>query len=99
MWDGIKGYVTNTELPKEKIIENYGNLWYIERAFRLNKCDLAARPIYHRLRNRIEGHMCICFTAYAILLELDRRLRKSKSSLTVYRAQEVTRNMYALTCE
>ena len=99
LWDGIKGYVTNTELPKEKIIENYGNLWYIERAFRLNKCDLAARPIYHRLRNRIEGHMCICFTAYAIMLELDRRLRKSKSTMSVYRAQELTRNMYALTCE
>lgn len=97
-WDGIKGYMTNTSLGNEEIIGNYGNLWLIERAFRLNKCDLAARPIYHRLRNRIEGHICVCFTAYTILLELDRRLAKAKSLLTVYRAQELTKNMYALTC-
>lgn len=97
-WDGIKGYITNTSLSKEEIIGNYGNLWLIERAFRLNKGDLAARPIYHRLRNRIEGHICVCFTAYTILLELDRRLAKAKSRLTVYRAQELTKNMYALTC-
>jgi transposase len=56
-WDGIKGYVTNTELSAGEVIANYGNLWYIERAFRFNKSDLAVRPISHRLRNRIEGHM------------------------------------------
>ncbi|MBR7077909.1 MAG: hypothetical protein IKI41_04105, partial [Clostridia bacterium] len=49
-WDGIKGYVTNTGLSKDDVIGNYGNLWFIERAFRMNKFDLAVRPIYHRLR-------------------------------------------------
>lgn len=68
-WDSIKGYVTNTRLTPEEVIDSYGNLWFIERAFRFNKFDLAVRPIYHRLRNRIEGHICICFTAYTILLE------------------------------
>ena len=62
-WDGIKGYVTKTRLTPEKVIDSYGNLWFIERAFRFNKFDLAVRPIYHRLRNRIEGHICICFTS------------------------------------
>ena len=95
-WDGIKGYVTNTALPAGEVIANYGNLWYIERAFRFNKSDLAVRPIYHRLRNRIEGHICICFTAYSILLELERRLKASKSRLSVKQAQELTKNMYAL---
>ena len=98
-WDGIKGYVTNTELPAREVIEKYSNLWYIERAFRFNKSDLAVRPIYHRLRNRIEGHICICFTAYAILLELERILKAGNSKLTVYSAQELTRSMYALNCE
>ncbi len=97
-WDGIKGYLTNTTLSKEDILANYGNLWLIERAFRFNKGDLAARPIYHRLRNRIEGHICICFTAYTIILELERRLTKAKCGLTVCRAQELTKNMYAITC-
>lgn len=95
-WDGIKGYVTNTDLSKEDVIANYGNLWYIERAFRFNKFDLAVRPVYHRLRNRIEGHICICFTSYTILLELERLLKAAKSEITVYRAQELTKNMYAI---
>lgn len=95
-WDGIKGYVTNTKLAPEEVIDSYGNLWYIERAFRFNKFDLAVRPIYHRLRNRIEGHICICFTAYTILLELERILKKAESSITIHRAQELTKNMYAI---
>ena len=96
-WDGIKGYITNTELNKEEVIKNYGNLWYIERAFRLSKTDLKVRPIYHRLRNRIEGHICICFTAYTILLELERILKENDSSITLQRAQELTKTMYQLT--
>ena len=96
VWDGIKGYVTNTRLTPEEVIDSYGNLWFIERAFRFNKFDLAVRPIYHRLRNRIEGHICICFTAYTILLELERILKAVKSDITIHRAQELTKNMYAI---
>ena len=68
-----------------------------KRAFRMNKFDLAVRPIYHRLRNRIEGHICICFTAYTIMLELERILKAAKSEITIYRAQELTKSMYAIT--
>ena len=95
-WDGIKGYVTNTTLKADEVIDRYGDLWYIERAFRFNKFDLAVRPIYHRLRNRIEGHICICFTSYTILLELERILKAAKSEITVHRAQELTKTMYAI---
>ena len=96
-WDGIKGYVTNTTIEKDEVIANYSNLWFIERAFRMNKFDLAVRPIYHRLRNRIERHICICFTAYTIMLELERMLKAAKSEITIYRAQELVKNMYAIT--
>ena len=96
-WDGIKGYVTNTRLSAKKVIEHYGNLWYIERAFRMNKTDLRIRPIYHYLRNRIEGHICICFTAYTILLEMERMLKHAKTEITIKRAQELTKTMYQLT--
>jgi len=96
-WDGIKGYVTNTRLSATKVIEHYGNLWYIERAFRMNKTDLRIRPIYHHLRSRIQGHICICFTAYTILLEMERMLKHQKSEITVKRAQELTKTMYQLT--
>ena len=95
-WDGIKAYLTNTTLNKEEVIANYGNLWYIERAFRMNKSDLRVRPIYHRLRNRIEGHICICFTAYAVLLELERILKATGSPLTLARVREAVKTMYRL---
>jgi transposase len=96
LWDGIKGYVTNTSLTPEMVIDNYKNLWLIERAFRMNKTDLRVRPIYHRLYNRIEAHICICFTAYSIMLELERLLIANKSTISLKRAQEITHNMYQM---
>lgn len=65
----------------------------------MNKTDLEVRPIYYRLHNRIEGHICICFTAYTIMLELERILKKNKSGITLLRAQELTFNMYQLVYE
>jgi len=69
LWDGLKGYITNTQLGAKQVIENYKNLWHIENAFRMSKTDLRIRPIYHRLRHRIEAHVCISFTAYCIYKE------------------------------
>ncbi|MCW0485080.1 transposase, partial [Prolixibacteraceae bacterium A06] len=51
VWDGLKGYATNTKLRDKQVIENYKNLWHIEKAFRMSKTDLRIRPIYHRLRH------------------------------------------------
>ena len=48
-WDGLKGYLTNANLTKDQIIENYQHLWQIEKAFRISKTELKIRPIY---RNR-----------------------------------------------
>jgi transposase len=97
VWDGLKGYVTNTKLTDSEIMENYKNLWHIEKAFRMSKTDLRIRPIYHRLRERIEAHICISFTAYCILKELERVLYKEKSTLSLKKAAEVTHNMYQIT--
>ena len=95
-WDGIKTFVTNCKLKADIIIENYRQLWFIERAFRMNKTDLRIRPIYHRLRNRIEAHICISFTAYTILLELERILKINKSDITLKQAEELTKRMYQI---
>jgi transposase len=81
IWDGLKGYITNTKLSDSEVIENYKNLWHIEKAFRMSKTDLRIRPIYHRLRSRIEAHICISFTAYCILKELERVLYLEKSTI------------------
>jgi transposase len=97
IWDGLKGYITNTKLSSKQVIDNYNNLWYIEKAFRMSKTDLRIRPIYHRLKNRIEAHICIAFTAYSIYKELERILYKEKSSLSLKKAAEFTHNMYEIT--
>jgi transposase len=95
-WDGLKGYVTNTKLSDQQVLDNYRNLWHIEKAFRMSKTDLRIRPIYHRLRNRIESHICISFTAYCIYKELERILYQVKSNLSLKKAAELTHNMYQL---
>lgn len=96
IWDGLKGYVTNSSLKAHQIIDHYKHLWHIEKAFRISKTDLHIRPIFHRLRHRIEGHLCIAFTAYSIYKELERVLYKEKSDLSVKRAADLTHNMYQL---
>ena len=96
-WDGLKGYVTNSKLSNKQIIENYSNLWHIEKAFRMSKTDLKIRPIYHRLKNRIEAHICISFTVYAIYKELERILYMGKSNLSLEKAKDITHNMYEIT--
>lgn len=96
-WDGLKGYITNTKLTDDQVMENYKNLWQIEKAFRMSKTDLRIRPIYHRLRDRIEAHICISFVAYSIYKELERVLYEEKSSLSLKEASELTTNMYQVT--
>ena len=96
-WDGLKGYITNTRLSGKQVIENYNNLWHIEKAFRMSKTDLRIRPIYHRLKHRIEAHICISFTAYCVYKELERTLILEKSNLSLKAAAELTQNMYQIT--
>ncbi len=96
-WDGLKGYITNTKFTNQQVMDSYKNLWYIEKAFRMSKTDLRIRPIYHRLKHRIEAHICISFTAYCIYKELERVLYQEKSTLSLKKAAEITHNIYEIT--
>lgn len=95
-WDGLKGYLTNTKLTKEQIIENYGHLWKIEKAFRISKHDLKLRPIFHRVKRRIEAHICIAFVAYKVYKELERQLKEKKSDLSAEKAIEIAKTIYSV---
>ena len=94
--DGYKGYTTNSSLSDDKVIEEYGYLFMIERAFRFCKTDLDIRPMYHRLFNRIEAHVCICFVAYTIMLELERLLKAAKSVISLDRACFLAEKIYQI---
>ena len=64
---GWKGYTTNlTKASAEFVIDAYHRLWRIEKAFRMSKHDLQARPIYHHLRESIEAHLSIVVAAMAV---------------------------------
>jgi transposase len=93
-WDGLKGYLTNAKLSKDKVIENYGHLWQIEKAFRISKTDLKIRPIYHRLQHRIETHICISFVAYKVYKELERQLKEMQSNFSPEKAIEIAKTIY-----
>lgn len=95
-WDGLKGYITNTDLSEKEIIDNYNDLWKIEKAFRISKHDLKIRPIYHRLQLRIETHIIISFVAYKLYKELERQLKLLNSKLTVEKAIEIAKTIYSI---
>jgi transposase len=95
-WDGLKGYITNANLDKDQIIENYQHLWQIEKAFRIAKSDLKIRPIYHRLPRRIEAHICISFVAYKVYKELERQLILQKVNISPERAIEIADSIFQI---
>lgn len=83
MWDGLKGYVTNTALPPAEVVSQYGGLWVVERAFRISKGTLETRPIFHFTERRIEAHVCLCFIAYKVYKELERIVHELNLGISV----------------
>ena len=63
---GIKGYVTNLDIPDDEVIACYHQLFQVEASFRMAKSDLKARPVYHRKRDATEAHLTIVLAALAI---------------------------------
>ena len=79
---GIKGYYTNlTDESNKTIIDHYHSLWHVEKAFRIAKSDLEARPIFHHKKENIEVHMLIVFVSLCV--------SKSIELLTKYSIKKV----------
>ena len=59
----------------------------------MSKHDLQARPIYHHLRDSIEAHLTIVFTALAVSRWIERRtgwsIRKFVRTARRYRTIEI----------
>ena len=98
-WDGLRGYLSNTKHPASTVIDNYRQLWHIEKAFRISKTDLRIRPIHHYKTRRIKAHVCIAFVAYTLYKELERLLQENDASMSVQRAIELTHTMYEMLVE
>jgi len=97
---GIKGYVTNLDIPDEQVIAYYHQLFHVEATFRMAKSDLRARPIFHQTREAIEAHLTIVFAALAISKNIERKtgisikqfvklLRPIRSSTIIFKGKEI----------
>lgn len=96
---GVKGYYSNcVNLTNKEIIQNYKNLWQVEKAFRISKTDLKIRPIFHHKECTIKAHLTICFAALAISKYIEIKTSKSiksaidtlKSSVNAVIANKIT---------
>lgn len=54
----------------------------VEEAFKNLKGDLAVRPVYHQLQERIEAHIFVAFLAYCVQATLRHRLHLHAPGLT-----------------
>ncbi len=97
---GVKGYVTNLDIPDEQVIAYYHQLFQVEATFRMAKSDLKARPIYHRKRDAIEAHLTIVLAALAISRNIEHQTRVSikqfvkllrpiRSSIVIFNKNEI----------
>jgi transposase len=97
---GVKGYVTNLDIPDKQVIAYYHQLFHVEATFRMAKSDLRARPIFHQTREAIEAHLTIVFAALAISKNIERKagisikqfvklLRPIRSSIVMFNEKEI----------
>jgi transposase len=97
---GVKGYVTNLDIPDEQVIAYYHQLFHVEATFRMAKSDLRARPIFHQTREAIEAHLTIVFASLAVSKDIEQKtgisikqfvklLRPIRSSIVMFNEKEI----------
>ena len=57
----------NTDLSEGDVVKKYYGKDSVERAFKQMKGVLDLRPVRVWIRSHIEGHVKVCYLAYAIL--------------------------------
>ncbi len=96
-WDGLKSYITNTNLQPEEVIEQYNGLSVVERAFKVTRGTLDVRPVFHFTERRIEAHICICFVAYKLYKEFERLLKILCIGLSVDKVLDIAKTISTVT--
>ena len=96
MMEGVKGYYTNLDLvvatePK-LVIDRYHDLWHVEKAFRMAKTDLLARPIYHYKKKSIETHLLIVFIGLCVsrALEITTHMSLARVIALLWEVEDIT---------
>ncbi len=71
-----------TESDPAKLWQFYLQLVEVEAAFKTLKGDLAIRPVFHQLEQRVEAHIFIAFLAYCLHVTLGQQLKALAPGLT-----------------
>ncbi len=66
-----------TEVEPAVLWKQYIQLTEAEWAFRISKDELRLRPIWHQKKDRVLGHILICFLAYVLWKTLAHWMRRS----------------------
>ena len=66
----------------ETLWRYYMRLTEVEQAFKELKRDLAVRPVFHRLDERVEAHVFLAFVGYCLLVTLKNMARAQAPGLT-----------------
>ena len=59
--------------------------------------NIQIRPIYHRIKRRIEAHICIAFLACKLFKELERILTSKKSDFSPEMVIDILNTIYEIT--
>jgi transposase len=66
-----------TEWTPEQLWQAYIQLTQAEAAFRIQKSDLALRPIWHQKTERVQAHILVCFLAYVLWKTLEQWMHRA----------------------
>jgi transposase len=61
----------------EELWHAYVQLTEAESAFRIQKSDLALRPIWHQKKDRVQAHILVCFLTYVVWKTLGQMCRQA----------------------
>lgn len=82
-YDGFLAISTNNAtLGITEVLEQYKQLYKIEHSFRTFKSHLETRPMFHWTDTRIEGHICLCYMAFALQNYVLQKANKPKQIFT-----------------
>jgi transposase len=66
-----------TDWTPENLWQAYIQLTEAEAAFRIQKSDLAIRPVWHQTTERVQAHILVCFLSYVLWKMLGQLCRRA----------------------
>jgi transposase len=90
-------YVIQTEekdLSPVEAVQEYKELSEVERGFRILKDVIDMRPIYHRIKKRVQAHIFVAALACLIHRLLEKKLKSAKLSMSADQALKALRTIH-----